>query len=141
MLIDHSLIFADTQALTAAAASKNVIDLEQDSTAGFSKQLVFTAVVNADVTGKLQVKLQDCATASGTFADVAVAATLDSPKAGTIIQVPMPYATKRYLKAYFGGSPTGGKVSAFLTEGRQQWRAEAQAPSVASATVTEQASS
>lgn len=141
MLMDHSLIFAENQALTAAAAGKNVVDLEQDSTAGFSKQLVFTAVVQKDVTGKLQVKLQDCDTASGTFSDVAVAATLDSPKAGTVVQVPMPYATKRYLKAYFGGSPTAGTVAAFLTEGRQQWRAEAQAPTVASATVTEQSSS
>lgn len=140
MLMDHSLIFADKQAISGATAGDTVVDLEQDSTAGFSKQLVFTAVVNADVTGTLQVKLQDCDTESGTFSDVAVAATLSSPKAGTIVQIPMPYATKRYLKAYFDGSPSG-TVSAFLTEGRQQWRAEPQAPSVASATVTEQASS
>lgn len=61
-----------------------------------------------------------------------------NPKAGTVIAVPVPYETKRYLKAYFGGSPTAGTVTAFLTEGRQAWKAAAQAEAIVKAPVTEQ---
>ena len=139
MLVDHSLIFAESQKLTAAAAGSNVIDLGQDSpTPGFSKKLELTCVVGADVTGTLQVKLQESDSASGSFTDCAASAVVSAPKAGTVIAVPVPYETKRYLKAYFGGSPTAGTVTAFLTEGRQAWKAAAQAEAIAKAPVTEQ---
>ena len=132
MLVDQSLVLTENQKLTAAAAGQNVIDLEEEtSTTGFSKVL--------EVSGTLQVKLQECATKSGTFTDVAAGAVLTAPKKGTVIQFPMPYHTKQFLRIYFGGSPTAGTVTAFLTEGRQQWRPAKQAPSLAEVTVTEQA--
>lgn len=131
MLVDHSLILADNQTLSAAAAGSNVIDLEQDlPTPGFSKNLEVVCVVNAAVKGTLQLKLQDCDTASGTFADCAASAVVSAPAAGTIITIPMPYETKRYVKAYFGGAPTAGTVTAFLSMGRQAWKAAAQAETI-----------
>lgn len=140
MLIDYSLILAEGQKLTAAAAGANVVDLGQDSpTPGFSKKLELVCVVTADVTGTLQVKLQDSATKSGTYADVAASAVYSAPKAGTVITVPMPYSTKQFLKAYFGGSPTAGTVTAYLTEGRQMWDAAKQAESITKAPVQEKA--
>ena len=141
MLVDHSLQFtADGgQALTAAAASEKFIDLEQVGRTDMSKQLFATFVVDTDVTGTVQFKLQECDTESGTYGDCAMAAALSAPKAGTVVQIPFPLGTKRYVKAYFGGTPTAGKVHAFLTIGRQQWHAAAQAESLKDAFVTEQA--
>ncbi len=140
MLVDQSLVLTENQKLTAAAAGQNVIDLEEEtSTTGFSKVLEVSATIVADVAGTLQVKLQECATKNGTFTDVAAGAVLTAPKKGTVIQFPMPYHTKQFLRIYFGGSPTAGTVTAFLTEGRQQWRPAKQAPSLAEVTVTEQA--
>lgn len=138
MLVDKELLFADGQTLTAAAAGTNAVDLEQVApTPGLNGKLYLAVVVQTAITGTLQVKLQDCATASGTYADCAAGATLTAPAAGTVIAVPVPVATKRYLKAYFGGSPTAGKVSAFLTWGKQAWVAAAEAASIKNAPVSE----
>nr|DAG54474.1 MAG TPA: major capsid protein [Caudoviricetes sp.] len=138
MLVDHSLKFSDKQKLTAAAASTNVVDLEEGtSSAGFSKGLEVTAVVTSDVTGTLQVQLQDCDTKSGTFNTVAAGEILTTPKAGMVIQFAMPYKTRRYIRLYYGGAPTAGAVTGFLTVGRQQWRATEQAASLKNATVAE----
>ena len=138
MLIDHELIFADKQALTAAAAGTKVIDLEQvNPTAGCSKQLELVLVVNADVTGTLQLKLQDSDAQSGSFADVAAAPAITAPKGGTVHVMPFPYGTKRYVRAYFDGTVSKGTVSAFLTQGRQAWKAVKQAESITAAPVTQ----
>lgn len=138
MLVDHSLEFSDKQALTAAAASTNVIDLEEAlSTTGFSKVLEVTAVVASAVTGTLQVQLQDCDTKSGTYNTVAAGELLTKPGAGTVIQFAMPYKTRRYIRLYYGGAPTAGSVTGFLTIGRQQWRPAEQAASLKTATVVE----
>lgn len=68
MLVDQSLVLTENQKLTAAAAGQNVIDLEEEtSTTGFSKVLEVSATIVADVAGTLQVKLQECATKSGTL--------------------------------------------------------------------------
>ena len=138
MLVDQLLILAEKQKLSAAAAGTKVIDFGQkDSTAGFSKHLIATCVVAAKVTGTLQFKLQECDTESGSYTDCASSGVFSAPEAGTVIQIPMPYHTKRYVKAYFGGAPTAGTVNAFLTEGRQQWNAEAQAPAITKAPVVQ----
>ena len=138
MLIDHELIFADKQVLTAAAAGTKVIDLEQvNPTAGFAKQLELVLVVNADVTGTLQLKLQDSDKSSGTFTDVAAAPVLTAPKAGTVHVMPFPYGTRQFIRAYFDGTASKGTVSAFLTQGRQAWKAVKQAESITAAPVTQ----
>lgn len=137
MLIDKELLFADGQTISAAAAGATVVDLEQDAPADLSGKLFLAVVVQTAVTGTLQAKLQDCATQNGTFADCAAGPVVSAPAAGTVLLVPVPVSTKRYIRAYFGGSPTAGKVSAFLTWGKQAWVAAKQAESITNAPVSE----
>lgn len=137
MLVDQELVFANGQTISAAAAGATVVDLEQDLPADLSGKLYLAVVVQTAVTGTLQAKLQDCATQNGTFADCAAGPVVSAPAAGTVLMVPFPTATKRYVRAYFGGSPTAGKVSAFLTWGKQAWVAAEQAESITNAPVSE----
>lgn len=134
MLMDKELIFSEQQSITASAPSTNVVDLAQVApTPGSSKHLELVCIVHTAVTGTIQFKLQDCATAGGTYADVAASATLSAPAAGTRWTVPVPFNTKRFIRVCYGGSPTAGKVTAYLTMGRQEWAAAAEAQSVADA--------
>lgn len=118
MIIDALLQFSDKQALTAKAASTNVIDLGQAKpTPGTSKVLDVVVVVNEAVTGALQPVIQHCDTSNGTFTTVAAAESVTAPAAGTKFVIKVPYATKRYLRVYYDGAPTAGKVSAVMTWG------------------------
>ncbi len=123
MIIDHFLEFTAStgQKLTAAAASDYRFDFEQsDPTTGIDyDRPVAVFNVLANVTGSLTISLQDCDTESGTYADCATAVTLTAPEKGTQIVIPMPRHHKRYLRAYFGGSPTAGTVRGFVTSGVQ----------------------
>lgn len=134
MIIDHLLMFTKDvgQVLTAAAASDYRIDFGQEApTTGLDEDrpvAVFT--VKDAVTGKLQISLQDCDTETGSYADVVTGVELNAPAAGTQIVLPMPAHHKRYLQAYFGGSPTAGTVHGFITSGVQDNVPPAQAASL-----------
>lgn len=134
MIIDALLQFSNAQKLTAKAASANVVDFGQDKpTPGMSEVLDVVVVVKEAVTGTLQPALQTCDTATGTYADIAVGELLTAPAAGTKVVIKVPYTCKRYLRVNYGGSPTAGTVSAFLTWGADQNEPFAQAPSLADA--------
>ena len=134
MIIDHLLEFTKTagQKLSAAAASEYCLDFVQEGpTTGHDYDrpaAVFT--VKEAVTGTLQISLQDCDTEGGSYADVAVSAEYDSPAAGTVITIPMPFHHKRFVQAYFGGAPTAGTVHGCITAGMQDNVPPAQAASL-----------
>ena len=136
MIVDNDLIFASNQKLTAAKESTNKIDFEQVSpTGGMSGFLSAYFHVTGDVTGTLQFKLQE-SDDGASFTDlVTIGAALSAPKAGAMVQVPFPF--ERYVRAYFGGSPTAGTVSAGLVWGRQLNTPAPQAASITSAPVSE----
>nr|DAJ50165.1 MAG TPA: major capsid protein [Caudoviricetes sp.] len=138
MIVDNDLIFANNQTLTAAKESTNMIDFEQISpTGGMSGFLSVYFHVTSDVTGTLQFKLQE-SDDGASFTDlVTIGAELSAPKAGTMAQVPFPFEHKRYVRAYFGGAPTAGTVSAGLVWGRQLNTPAPQAASITSAPVSE----
>lgn len=123
MIIDYLMQFTSDagQALTAAAASDFRIDFGQEApTTGLDHdRIVAVFTVKEDVTGTLTLSLQDCGTETGSYANCAVAASLSSPVAGTQVVLPLPNHHKRYMQAYFGGSPTAGTVHAFITSGFQ----------------------
>lgn len=138
MIVDHLLMFTKDagQTLTGAAASDFRLDFIQESpTTGHDYDrpvAVFT--VKANVTGKLQISLQDCDTETGSYTDVATSAEYDSPAAGTQIVIPMPFHHRRFMQAYFGGpadgGPTAGTIHGFITAGFQDNVPPAQAPSL-----------
>lgn len=123
MIIDYMLMFTDGegQELSAAAESDYTLDFVQEAPTTGHDFGPLTAVftVKEDVSGALQISLQDCDEEDGTFADVATAVSYDSPEAGTLIAIPMPFHHKRYVRAYFGGSPSAGTVVGFVTQGFQ----------------------
>ena len=133
MIIDHFLEFTKStgQTLTGNAASEYRFDFYQDEpTTGMDYDrpvAVFTVI--GDVTGTLTISLQDCATEEGTYANVAVAAAVSAPAAGTQIVIPIPAHHKRYLQAYFSGA-TAGVVRGVVTSGIQDNDGFAQAPSL-----------
>lgn len=130
MITDQFLVLADNQSLTAAAASTNVVDLGQDKpTPGMSKLLYLCVIVNEAVKGTLQPTLEDSAD-NKTFTTAASGPLLTAPAAGTILYVPVPFETKRYLRANFGGAPTAGKVTAHFTWDLQRNSGFAQAPAL-----------
>ena len=140
MIFDYLLEFTSGagQTLSAAAASEFRIDFGQKApTTGLdygNPVAVFT--VKSAVTGKLQVKLRDCDTETGSYADLAVSAEYSAPAAGTQIVIPIPAHHKRYLQAYFGpasGGPTAGVVHGGITSGVQDNVPPEQAESISDA--------
>lgn len=122
MLIDHFLKLADEQELSAAAASENVVDLGQEKpTPGMNRRLTAVVQVMEDVSGTLKFSVQTCDTEDGEFKDLVVDEEIDAPEAGTQRHLVVPSHAKRYVRIYFGGSPSSGKVRAFLTTGVDDW--------------------
>lgn len=118
------------QKLTAAAASVNQIDLGQVApTPGMNRILTVVFQVMADVTGKITFAVQDCDTATGTYADITKSLELDAPEAGTQINVLLPEKCRRYIQTYFGGTVSAGTVRAFITTSSDNWYAAKEAPS------------
>ncbi len=123
MIIDYLLMFTkdEGQTLSAAAASDFRLDFQQKApTTGMGySDLVAIFTVKKDVTGTLTFSLQDSDNETSGYADCATSATLKAPVAGTQIVPPTPHRHKRFMQAYFGGSPTAGTVHGFITSGYQ----------------------
>ncbi len=130
MITDQLLVLADNQSVSGATESENVVDLGQEKpTPGMSKLLYLCVIVNEDVGGTLQPVLEH-SDDNAAFTTAAAGVSMDAPTAGTIVYVPVPFQTKRYLRAKFDGSPSGGKVTAHLTWDLQRNYGFAQAPSL-----------
>jgi len=124
------LVLADNQSLSKSAPSTNVVDLLQDKpTPGMSKLLYVGVIVNEAITGTLQPILEDSADNS-TYATAAAGPTLTAPAAGTVLYIPVPFETRRYLRVNWGGAPTAGKVTALITWDTQVNHGFAQAPAL-----------
>lgn len=129
MIIDKALQVSSAQAVTASAASTDVIDFGQaNPNTGMDDRssMVITVSESAAASGAATVtfSIQDSADNS-TFADVAVTAAIGkaSLTAGQQIVIPMPVKLRRYCRAYYtvGTGPlTAGKFSAQVVAGIQQ---------------------
>ena len=129
MIIDKFLQVSDAQAVTASAASTDVIDFGQTKpNVGMDDRtsLVITVdtAATADGAATVTFSLQDSADNS-TFADVAVTAAIGKATlaAGYQIVIPMPTKLRRYCRVYYTvatGPLTAGKFSAQVVSGVQQ---------------------
>lgn len=119
MIVDHLLELADLQSVTAAAASTNTVDFGQEApTTGMDElEMVMVFTVAEDVKGTITFAIQHSDAETTGFADAVASGSLTAPAAGTRVVLPMPHTHKRYVRAYFGGSPTAGKVNAVITTG------------------------
>lgn len=125
MILDQNLILSDAQAVTATAASTNVIDLgvSRDIGPGYEIPLLIQVVEDFNNLTSLTVDVQtDDASNFGTATSLASQTiALASLKAGakSAIQC-IPVGTKRYLRINYtvtGTAPTTGKVTAGVVTG------------------------
>ena len=129
MFIDKTLQVSNEQAVTATAASTDVIDFGQaNPDLGMTDlcSMVITVDESAAAAGAATVtfSVQDSAD-NATFADVAVTAAIGkaSLAAGQQVVIPMPTKLRRYCRVYYtiGTGPlTAGKFSAQVVTGIQQ---------------------
>jgi hypothetical protein len=129
MFIDKNLQVSNEQAVTASAASTDVIDFGQttpDIGMDDRSNMVITTDEAATASGSATVtfSVQDSADNS-TFADVAVTAAIAKATlvAGYQHVIPMPTKLRRYCRVYYTvatGPLTAGKFSAQVVTGIQQ---------------------
>ena len=140
MIIDKLLQVSDAQAVTASAASTDVIDFGQanpNSGINHNTSLAITVDETATAAGAATVtfSVQDSADNSS-FADVAVTAATGKAAlpAGAQVLIPMPVVHRRYVRAYYTvatGPLTAGKFSAQIVTGVQANRAYPDSPRIA----------
>jgi hypothetical protein len=140
MIIDKLLQVSDAQAVTASAASTDVIDFGQaNPNSGINRitTLAITVDETATAAGAATVtfSVQDSADNSS-FADVAVTAATGKAAlpAGAQVLIQMPVVHRRYVRAYYTvatGPLTAGKFSAQIVTGVQANRAYPDSPRIA----------
>lgn len=140
MFIDKTLQVSNEQAVTASAASTDVIDFGQaNPDIGMTDicNMVITTDEAATAAGAATVtfSVQDSADNS-TFADVAVTTAIGKATlaAGYQHVIPMPTKLRRYCRVYYTvatGPLTAGKFSAQVVTGIQQNVAKPDSPRIA----------
>lgn len=122
MLLDQNAMMSDKQAVTASAASANVIDL---GAAGNAVPGALFAVCRVDeaFAGVTQLKVSLQTDENEAFSDAeellsATFAQADLNQVQNLFAMVMPNGAKRYLRAYYTvtGSGSAGKLSCFLTD-------------------------
>jgi hypothetical protein len=119
-ILDRQILFSNEQAITASAASTDVVDLSGTRDVGSGGPLyVLVQVMQAfDALTSLTIALQTSATENFVSPVQLTARTvaLASLTAGATFSVgPVPGGTLRYVRLYYtvtGSSPTVGKITA-----------------------------
>lgn len=122
MIIDRLLEFSDAQALTATAASTNVIDLGSDAAVGPGRPLWVVITIDVELDGTtptFQAALQT--DDNDSFASPTVIAESEQFSALAAVDkivIGVPYSNERYLRLNYtlGGTSPTVTVSAHLTD-------------------------
>lgn len=140
MFIDKLLQVSNEQAVTASAASTDVIDFGQaNPNVGLDDRSNMVITVDESVTASgaatVTFSVQDSADDSS-FADVSVTAAIGKANlaAGQQVVIPMPTKLRRYCRVYYTvatGPLTAGKFSAQIVTGIQQNIAQPDSPRIA----------
>jgi hypothetical protein len=140
MFIDRFLQVSDAQAVTATAASTDVIDFGQanpNSGMGDHLNMAITVDEAAAAAGAATVTfaVQDSAD-NATFADVAATAAIGKAALplGAQVLIPMPLQHRRYVRVNYTvatGPLTAGRFSAQVVTGVQANRAYPDSPRIA----------
>ena len=141
MILDNTLVLSDAQAITATAASTNVIDIgatgtpwgsanavKRDIGIGTEIPIMLTVIQTFNNLTSLQVSLQiatDAAFTTPVTVATGPAILLANLTAGTPISFPAELPTGvnlefvRLLYTVVGTAPTTGKITAAIVAGRQ----------------------
>jgi len=137
MLVDAQNLFSDAQAITASAASTNLLDLGIARSLGDGERLYVVCLVDtaftdsgSDSTVAVTIETDD----NADFSSATTAQTLGTfaalSAAGSVLIVPIAaFATEeRYVRLYYtlaNGSLTTGAITAFITHDVQRYTAYA----------------
>jgi len=134
MYVDNTLEVSDAQALTASAASTDVVDLGSDRDIGQGKTIYLVVTVDvaadgttADETYTVAIQTDD----NSGFSSATTLTTVTIPRgtaAGAMFVIPMPYGNERYLRAYYtlgGTTPTVTLSAHFTDQEPYSWQAYA----------------
>ena len=121
-MLDNTLLLSDKQAVTASAASSNILDLGGGDV---YTPLYFVAKVDVDfatltsLTISLQTDSASAFSSAETVLTLPAVAAADLTAGKVLCKVALPLGLKKYVRAYYtvtGSNATAGKVSAFLTD-------------------------
>lgn len=137
MIIDKFLQVSNEQAVTASAASTNVIDFGHANPTHDDMKMAFTTDAAATAAGAATVtfSIQDSADNSS-WADVVASGAIGKATlvAGAQVVLEMPFKTRRYVRGYYTvatGPLTAGAFSAQYVSGTQQNMAYPDSPRIA----------
>lgn len=130
MILDAQNTFSDAQAVTASAASTNIIDTaaSRDIGAGEPMELIVICTETVTASGSATVTVQLRTDTASNMGSAQVVAQTDaigkaSLTAGTeVFRIKLPRGLKRYIDLYYSvgtGPLTAGKFTAALSWGRQ----------------------
>ena len=135
MIIDAQLLFSDEQAITATAASTNIIDLGEERRIGTGEPLYLVAsldeaMADAGSDSTITVTLESDSTSA--FSSPATVMTLGTfaatSAAGTALKgvLPPDVPTERFIRLNYtvaNGNLSAGKVTAEIVKSVDAWRA------------------
>lgn len=121
-LVDAILIFSDEQAITATAASTNVIDFgEANANLGAGTPLIINFIITEAFAtcDSLQISLQhgSTSTPSTELINLPAILTASLTKGAYIPEIMIPSQHLRYLRLYYtiaGSNATKGKIFAYI---------------------------
>ena len=122
MLLDKTLAFSDEQAITASAASTNIIDQKAAGDAYGALWVVVKVAADFATLTSLTIGVQT--DSASNFSNAVTLASTGAVAAASLTEgeyiccVRLPADCKRYIRLYYtvtGDNATTGKVNAFLT--------------------------
>ena len=123
MLLDKTLAFSEEQAITASAASTNIIDQKAAGDA-YGALWVVAKVVDADFATLTSLTIGVQTDSASNFSNAETLASTGAIAAASLTKdeyiccFRLPAGCKRYIRLYYtvgGSNATAGKVNAFLT--------------------------
>lgn len=123
-MLDNELMFSENQAITATAASTNVIDMGAKREIAFGTPVPILAVVKEVFNNLTSLKVAVETDSASTFANAVELASTTVLAANLIkgAMIPlsyMPAGNKGFVRLKYtvtGTAPTTGKISAYLTD-------------------------
>ena len=123
-MLDNELMFSDSQAITATAASTNVIDMGAKREIAFGTPVPILAVVKEAFNNLTSLKVAVETDSASTFANAVELASTTVLAANLIkgAMIPlsyMPAGNKGFVRLKYtvtGTAPSTGKISAYLTD-------------------------
>lgn len=123
MLLDNTLVFSEAQAVTASAASTNIVDQKAAGDA-YGALWVVAKVVDADFATLTSLTVGVQTDSASNFSSAVTLASSGAIAAAALTEgeficcFRLPADCKRYIRLYYtvgGSNATAGKVTAFLT--------------------------